>query len=311
VTVGILLPRDLPIEQLVPYARRAEALGFAEIWVVEDLPFRGGIAQAGVVLASTERIRVGVGVLPAAVRNPVFAAMEASTLAELYPDRLVLGVGHGMPGWIRQVGAWPDSPLTMLEEHLTVVRDLLHGSRVSVEGRYVRLDGVQLSSPPARPPAVLAGVRGARSLALAGRVADGVVLAEPVTPEYLVGVLEHVGRDVPVVAYCVAAVDAEADRARDRARRALEWVGEPDWEPHIAPLPFADEFRALRASSTDRSDFLDRMPAGWVHQLAVVGTPEAARRRIEELLAAGVTCAVLIPAGPDPLAELDGLASLV
>ena len=80
--------------------------------MVEDLPFRGGIAQAGVVLASTERIRVGVGILPAAVRNPVFAAMEASTLAELYPGRLVLGVGHGMPGWIRQVGAWPSSPLT-------------------------------------------------------------------------------------------------------------------------------------------------------------------------------------------------------
>ena len=106
----MLLPRDLPIDQLVPYVRTAEALGFAEIWVVEDLPFRGGIAQAAVVLASTERIRVGVGILPAAVRNPVFAAMEASTLAELYPGRLVLGVGHGMPSWMRQVGRVAGQP---------------------------------------------------------------------------------------------------------------------------------------------------------------------------------------------------------
>lgn len=308
---GILLPRDLPIAQLVPYARRAEALGFTEIWVVEDLPFRGGIAQAGVVLASTEHIRVGIGILPAAVRNPVFAAMEASTLAELYPGRLDLGVGHGMQGWIRQVGAWPASPLTMLDEHIGALRALLHGERVTLDGRYVQVDGVQLNTPPATPPPVYAGVRGARSLALAGRVADGVVLAEPVTPEYLAQVLAHVGRRVPVVAYCVAAVDADADRARDRVRPALEWVGDPDWAPHIDPLPFADEFRALRASSSSRSEFMARAPAGWVDQLAVVGTPAQARARLAQLREAGVTSPVLIPAGPDPRSALEELASLV
>ncbi|WP_231505173.1 LLM class flavin-dependent oxidoreductase [Cellulomonas sp. URHE0023] len=310
-TVGILLPRDLPIAQLVPYARRAEALGFAEIWVVEDLPFRGGIAQAGAVLAGTERIRVGVGILPAAVRNPAFAAMEASTLAELYPGRLVLGVGHGMTGWVRQVGAWPASPLTMLDEHVSAVRALLHGSSVTVDGRYVQLDAVQLHSPPSVVPPVLAGVRGPRSLALAGRVADGVVLAEPVTPEYLAGVLEHVGRQLPVVAYCVAAVDDDPDVARARVRPALEWIGEPDWDAHIAPLPFADDFHAMRLASSSRAEFLERMPADWVDQLAVVGTPRDARRRIAELHAAGVTCAVLIPVGSDPMVALDELASLV
>jgi alkanesulfonate monooxygenase SsuD/methylene tetrahydromethanopterin reductase-like flavin-dependent oxidoreductase (luciferase family) len=308
---GILLPRDLPIAQLVPYARRAEALGFTEIWVVEDLPFRGGIAQAAVVLASTERIRVGVGILPAAVRNPVFAAMEASTLAELYPGRLDLGIGHGMPGWIRQVGAWPASPLTMLDEHIGAVRALLHGEQVTRDGQYVQVDGVQLSTPPSTPPPVYAGVRGPKSLALAGRVADGVVLAEPVTPEYLAQVLAHVGRPVPVVAYCVAAVDADADRARERVRPALEWVGDPDWAPHIDPLPFADEFRALRASSSSRSEFMARVPDGWIDQLAVVGTPAQARARLEQLRAAGVTSAVLLPTGPDPRSDLEELASLV
>ncbi len=308
---AILLPRDLPIDQLIPYVQRAEALGFAEIWVVEDLPFRGGIAQAGAVLAATQRIRVAVGILPAAVRNPVFAAMEAATLAELYPGRLILGVGHGMPGWIRQVGAWPASPLTMLEEHVSALRALLHGERVTVDGRYVQLDDVQLYAAPAEPPPVYAGVRGPKSLALAGRVADGIVLAEPVTPEYLAVVLESVGRPIPVAAYCVAAVDDDADAARALVRPALEWVGDPDWEPHIAPLPFADEFRATRASSSSRAEFMARVPDGWVDQLAVVGTPDGARERLRQLGEAGVTSAVLIPAGPDPLRALERLASLV
>ena len=311
-TVGVLLPRDLPIEQLRPYARRAEALGFAELWVVEDLPFRGGIAQAAIALAETSRIRVGVGILPAAVRNPAFAAMEASTLAELFPGRLDLGVGHGMPSWIRQVGAWPASPLSLLEEHVTALRALLRGESVTVDGRYVTLDGVALSSPPTVVPRVLAGVRGPRSLELAGRVSDGVVLAEPVTPEYLADVLAHLGRrDLPVVAYCVAAVDDDADAARALVRPALEWIGEPDWEPHIAPLPFADEFRALRAGTANRTAFVDGMPDAWIDQLAVVGTPEGARAQIARLHDAGATSVVLIPAGHDPLAALESLSRVL
>src|SRR4051812_48411576 len=166
--LGVLLPRDLPADRFRAFARRAEALGFDELWVVEDCFFRGGVAQAGVALASTERIRVGIGILPAAVRNAAFTAMEAGTLAELFPGRVDVGIGHGMTGWMRQVGALPSSPLAMLEEHLTAVRSALHGAGVDVAGRYVTLHDVRLESPPARPPRVLAGVRGPRSLAVAG-----------------------------------------------------------------------------------------------------------------------------------------------
>ncbi|MET0773833.1 MAG: LLM class flavin-dependent oxidoreductase, partial [Candidatus Limnocylindrales bacterium] len=74
--IGVMLPRDLPATQVLEFARRAERLGFDEVWVVEDLGFRGGIAQAGAVLASTERIIVGIGILPAGARNAAFAAME-------------------------------------------------------------------------------------------------------------------------------------------------------------------------------------------------------------------------------------------
>jgi alkanesulfonate monooxygenase SsuD/methylene tetrahydromethanopterin reductase-like flavin-dependent oxidoreductase (luciferase family) len=86
------------------------------------------------------------------------------------------------------------------------------------------------------------GVRGPRSLHLAAELADGVVLAEPVTPEYLASVREHTGPDLPIHAYNVAAVDDDADRARRLVRAGLSWIGEPDWAPHIQALPFAAEF---------------------------------------------------------------------
>lgn len=304
--IGVVLPRDLSARDVLPFARRAEESGFDELWVVEDLGFRGGIAQAAAVLAATERIRVGIGIVPAAARNVVFAAMEIATLAELFPGRVDVGIGHGMPDWLRQVGAWPASPLTLLEEYVHALRALLAGERVSVEGRYVRLRDVELTMRPEVVPPLLAGVRGPRSLALAGRIADGVILAEPVTPEYLAGVRESTG-DGRIVAYAVAAVAEDADSARRIVRPGLSAIGETDWAPHIAPLPFAADFAALRRQCADGAEFAARMPDEWVDRLAVVGTPASAAARIRELHAAGAASVVLIPAGPDPLDALEAL----
>lgn len=311
--VGVLLPRDLPAHQVLPYARRADALGFAELWVVEDLGFRGGMAQAAAALAVTEWIRVGIGILPVGARNVAFAAMEAATVAELFPGRLHLGIGHGMPDWMRQAGAWPASPLTAFEEYVTALRALLRGEEVTVDGRYVRLDGVRLENPPAEVPPVLAGVRGPKSLAAAGRCADGTVLAEPVGPEYLAAAIAQIGHapEHRVVAYEVAAVDTDAVAARDRVRPALAWIGDPGWAPHIDPMDFAAEFRDLRDRTPDRAAFAAALPDAWVDRLAVVGTPEQARARLDGLALAGADAVVLAPAGPDPLAALEGLAAVL
>jgi 5,10-methylenetetrahydromethanopterin reductase len=319
-SVGVLLPRDIPITDLVPYAQRAEALGFDEIWVVEDCFFRGGIAQAAVVLASTSRIVVGIGILPAGARNTAFTTLDIATLAQLYPGRIVVGIGHGMPLWMKQVGAAVASPLTALGEQLSALRAILRGEEVSVDGRYVKLDAVQLNDALPVAPPVLAGVRGPKSLAASGQFADGTILAEPVTPEYLAAALAHIavgaGRNSPaldhrIVAYNVASVADDAAVARDAVRPALEWFGEPDWAPHIAPLPFADAFAALRSGSASREEFVANLPNEWVDQLALVGTPDRVRGRIAELAAAGATSVVLAPVGNDPMSALESFARVL
>ena len=217
-TIGVLIPGNTRPADLPAFARRAEDLGFDTLWVVEDCFLGGGIAQTVAVLAATSRITVGIGILPAAARNPAFAAMELATVAGLYPDRVIVGIGHGMPGWLRQAGVWPVSPLTMLRETLQAIGSLLRGESVTSPGRYVSLTDVQLTNPPEVVPPMVVGVRGPRSLRLAAELGDGVVLAEPVTPEYLAFVRQFTGPDLPIYAYNVAAVDADADRAR----RAVE-----------------------------------------------------------------------------------------
>jgi 5,10-methylenetetrahydromethanopterin reductase len=312
-SVGALLPRDLPAADVLEFARRAERLGFDELWVVEDLGFRGGFAQAAAVLATTSRIHVGVGILPAAARNVAYAAMEVATLAQLFPGRVTIGIGHGMPGWMRSVGAWPDRPLAFLRAYARGLAVLLAGMRLDDDE--LGLAGVRLepSSLPDVVPDILLGVRGPRSLAVAGRFAQGTVLAEPTSPEYVRAALEQIAAPGPhrLVGYDVAAVRDDEATALAAVRPALEWIGEPDWAPHLAPLPFADELAALRARSATRADFTRDLPDAWVRRLALVGTPAQVREQLAERRAAGLTASVLLPTAADPLAGLDDLARVL
>ena len=175
--VGALIRRDILPGDLVAHAKAVQD-GFDEMWIVEDLPFGGGIAQMAAVLAATENVAVGHGIAPAPFRNPAALAMEWATLAGAFPGRVIAGVGHGVQSWMDEVGARVASPLTLLEESVVALRRLLAGETVSVAGRYVSLDSVRLEFPPSPIPMVLAGVRGPKSLLLSGRVADGTVLPE-------------------------------------------------------------------------------------------------------------------------------------
>jgi alkanesulfonate monooxygenase SsuD/methylene tetrahydromethanopterin reductase-like flavin-dependent oxidoreductase (luciferase family) len=312
--LGVVLSPDLPSELFPAYARRADELGLDELWVFEDCFLRGGIAQASVALSITSRIRVGVGILPAGARNVAFASLDISTLAELFPGRLMVGIGHGMPVWMRQVGAWPASPVTLLEEYIAALRSILAGRRTTVDGRYVTVRDVELHRPPDIAPPVFAGVRGPKSLAASGRVADGTILAEPTTPEYLRSARAHIGvggETHEIVAYNVGAVHDSTPVARDRARHGLQWIGEKDWAPHLAGLPFAAELAELRARAGDREEFARRLPDEWVDQLAVVGTPAQVGERLAVLAEAGAQHLVLNLAGPDPLDSLDALGRVL
>ena len=183
VATGVVFRPQSPPERLQEAVQAAEAAGVAELWLWEDCFLEGGLTTVAAALAWSGRLRVGIGLLPVALRNPAVVAMEIATLVRLFPDRFVPGLGHGVLDWMGQVGARAGSPMTLLREHTAAVRDLLHRRRVEVDGRYVHLDGVALDWPPAQPPPVLLGARGPKTLRLAGEVADGVILDRAATPD--------------------------------------------------------------------------------------------------------------------------------
>jgi alkanesulfonate monooxygenase SsuD/methylene tetrahydromethanopterin reductase-like flavin-dependent oxidoreductase (luciferase family) len=172
---AVFLPQ-LPPERMRDVASAADEAGLDELWLWEDCFRESGVASAAAALAWTKRLRVGVGLLPVPLRNVALTAMEVATLHRLFPGRVHLGVGHGVQDWMGQVGARVESPMTLLREYLDALRSLLRGDEVTVDGRYVHLDGVRLDWPPTGPVEVYAGAVGPRSLRLCGELADGTIL---------------------------------------------------------------------------------------------------------------------------------------
>ncbi|MEG8179073.1 LLM class flavin-dependent oxidoreductase [Nocardia terpenica] len=174
-TLGVVFKPQNPPERLREVVRVADSAGLEQLWLCEDCFAEGGISTAAAALAWSERVRIGVGVLPAPLRNVAVTAMEIATLERMFPGRTIWGVGHGNQQWMGQVGARVASPITLLREYLDALRGLLAGKRITVQGRYVQLDDVALDWPPATAPDVVVGGFGPRTLRLAGEAADGVV----------------------------------------------------------------------------------------------------------------------------------------
>lgn len=179
---AIALPK-LPPERLRGIARIADDTGLDELWLWEDCFWGGGIASLSAALAWTERVRIGIGVLPVPMRNVALAAMEFAALHRLFPGRARIAVGHGVQDWMGQTGTRVESPMTLLREYLSALRGLLAGQRVTTEGRYVRLDHVGLDWPPSTPPEIIVGTEGDRSLRLSGSLADATILTSSAAPD--------------------------------------------------------------------------------------------------------------------------------
>jgi len=285
--LGIVLRPEREPERLVEDARRAEGAGVDELWLWEDCFLAGGIAATATALAATERVVVGLGIMPAPVRNAAFAAMELAALARLHPGRVHAGIGHGVAEWMRQVGAKPASQLALLEETLDAVRALLRSETVTAEGRYVRLRDVALDHPPRVVPPVSAGVRGPKSLELSGRAADGTVLDTLSTPGYVRQARERIdagraaaGRTDPhrltVFAYCATDADGRTTVSEQVERRRREDGPQAEWLG-------GDEIPVVGGGRDDPF--------------------------VRALADAGADCVVLVPPEPAVALDVDALAS--
>jgi probable F420-dependent oxidoreductase len=309
--ISLPLP-GLTARDCVEIARRAEReWGYHAVWLAETNG-PDAFVLAAAIAAATEHIRIGTAVVPVYNRTPAVLAMATGTLAQLSGDRFVLGLGSSSHAIVQDWNGVPfERPLAHVRESVTILRQALGGKRTDFAGELLRSRGFRLGSPPAREvPIYLAGLR-ERMLALAGEIADGLVLnLFPVSalPRMLAAHRAGgaaAGRDVSgheVVVRFQVAVGDDVERARSLVRLAFgPYVAAPVYNRFFAWCGFEAEARAVAEAfaSGDRAGLARAMSDDLVDRVTILGPAERCREQLSEFVAAGVTTPVLSPLSAD------------
>jgi alkanesulfonate monooxygenase SsuD/methylene tetrahydromethanopterin reductase-like flavin-dependent oxidoreductase (luciferase family) len=293
--IGAMFPPARPLWELPAAAFALERLGYDELWIPEDCFAHGGFASAATALAHTTRLSVGIGLLPVPVRNVGIAAMELGSLAQLHPGRVQAAFGHGVEAWMRQIGARPRNRIDALREVVSATRSLLDGETVSVPGSHVVLDEVALDHPPSQAPPILIGTTGERGIALAGAVADGVLLPEGSTADAVTWATTAFGRPTAATVYAWLRVEDDRASALKRVRPIVQRWRDGNMYPNLVrhgglpgtgPISDAELVRA-----------------------AVAGDPRDCADAIAALREAGASSVVLVPIGDDHDGQFERVAA--
>jgi alkanesulfonate monooxygenase SsuD/methylene tetrahydromethanopterin reductase-like flavin-dependent oxidoreductase (luciferase family) len=276
VKVGVILPigdTDGPngapaFADIAAFARAAEDLGLDSGWVADHFFYRAsdgqeyGLHEAWTVLsgvaAITTRIELGTLVLCTSFRNAVLTAKMAAAFDVVSNGRLILGLGSGWhePEYDAMGLPFRDR-VSRFEESLDVIRRLLDGERVTLDGRYDTVRDAVLLPPPARRIPILVAARKPRMLALAAARADQWNAAWYALPnERLLG--ELAAFDAAVAA---------AGRPRDAVART---VGIEIRDPDQPAVPEPSE-RTIDGDISQIAEALDAYEAlGIAHVIAVL-----------------------------------------
>lgn len=306
--IGLVLGSAVAPSDLASAAHVAEREGFDEIWLAEDFFFTGGISGASLVLSSTQRTTVGLGVVSAMVRHPALLAMELSTLSAAYPGRLIAGIGLGVPGWIRQMGLHPLSPLAAMRETVSSVRRLLRGETLDGQGDVFDFHDVRLTYPETGiSTPIHMGVTGPKMLTLSGEIADGTVLSVAAGHDYVRWARERIdegrragkrSRPHRITVFAIYSVADDPLEARRAVRGPLAFYKSLGTNALTDVYGMSDRLRDL----IDRGGYQavrEGMPDRWIDDLTIAGSPEEVAAKIGSFYEIGADSVALFPMPSD------------
>ncbi len=300
------VPPDLAMCRRV--AERAEALGYDSVWLADTGAGPDAFVVGSAVATATTRLRIGTAVVPVYTRSPSVMAAATGSLAQLAAGRFVLGIGASSPTIVDAWGGIPfRRPLTRMRETVTVLRQMLAGERVTFEGRTVRTRGFRLMSLPPSPVPIYLAALMPPMLELAGEIADGVILnfmpveAVPRMMEHVRRGAERAGRDpgsLEIVSRFQTVVTDDVPGARAALRMMMgPYFATSVYNRFVAWCGFPTEAEAILAGwqAKDRGRNLAAVTDEMVDRLAIIGSAEHCRERLQAFADAGVTTCMVHP----------------
>ena len=315
--LGVALSNEGPLVESIELARRAEELGFDEVWVPESRHGRSATTAAAVLARETSRIGIGVGVVNPFWRHPSLIAMEAASLDEASGGRLRLGIGAAL--WtLRALGEDDERthrPLAAMMEAIKVVKSML-AAEDGIDGNVFRVRAdARLDFEPCRSGVpVYVGAVNRKMVEAAGAYADGVYLGAITSPGYVRWARQRmadgarsVGRSPDGLDLCanvLTSVSKDAKAARDACRQVLTyylWRVEPVVHETSGADPEAVDFVRSRVGEEGVDAVARKLPDHLIDVFAAAGTPDMVLEKLAEFEEAGLRGFLAwYVFGPDP-----------
>ena len=307
--IGIAISGGPNPADIVNLVVLAESLAYESAWIAEG---HGGdqFAILAACAMRTSRIRLGTSISSVFVRTAPTIAMAASSVADLSGGRFILGLGSSHKVQVEpEHGVGYGKPLTRVRETVAIVRALIRDGRVHFDGETIRIENFDLWYTPRHRdvPVYLAAVF-ARGVALAGEVADGVILTRSTLDtaatvrQQLSDAARQAGRDPSAIEITTLLPTAVADTRRAALATLRPGVAHyagyfPRYNRLMAEHGFVSEAAAIAAAWArgDREAAEHAVSNAMIEATSIVGTPEQCRARIEAYRRSGVDTPILSP----------------
>lgn len=340
----IHIANEYRVPELVDLADLARARGFHQVWINDNLRYRGLFVVLAAMAARVD-IHLGTAVLVPYFRNPVEVAGALAALTELRPGReLSVGIARGDLGQIGQQLRAP-KPVSTVRESVQLLRRLLDGEEAAYRDFPTLLDffhlnpraSARLALAPRAPIAFFSGGNGPRIMQVAGRIMDGVLVSGMYIPfarsGRLAGVLAAADRaaeacDPPrrvrKVCELNVALSPEPERALQFARHyaahamlildGMGFTAEEYAAIGVAP-EMVQALKRLFQQGATVEEAARHVPDALARACFVIGSPEAVVDEVAELCrqaaAHGFEQVVFAKLGPDYRYAIEGLARWV
>lgn len=328
--VGLYIQDNISLSHAIKHVQYAELRGFHAIWQAESRLVRDPIVPLAAYAAVTTRIKLASGVMNIWTRNPATIASTFFTLDEIAPDRMICGLGIWHEPIATQVGVQRNKHLLAMREVLTAVRDLLHLETVTLQGDYVHLTNVKIdpsvSRKVPRDVKMMIAATGAKMMALAGEISDGVLLNYLVSPAYTADAMTQIEigikqaqrtlDDIERPQLIVCSVDTNRQKALDLARPLVaQYIYQQPAMMRANGIRnelidnIADVFRTSAPAHLQVLEASQLISDEVVQLITASGTPDECKAKIREYISAGATYPVLYPLNSDIRSFIDTFAN--
>ena len=307
--MAVTLPAGPGIHHTIERLRWAQEHGYPDAWF-SDSGAPDTLTQVAAVAQHTQSIRIGVAVTPVYTRTPAVIAASVNVLGQLLPGRFVMGLGSSSQ---TIMGAWNgiplDKPLTRVKETALLVRTMLAGEKSDFSGATLRSRGYRQAPLVDPPPIYIAALR-PKMIEMAAEVGDGVIFnlwprcALPKMMEHVRIGAERAGKDwreVEIVNRAMVLATDDKPAARNLFRAAFApYYATPVYNRFLAWAGHGDVAATIAEgwAAKDRAKTTGALSDELIDEIAVIGTEDEIRARIQEAAAGGVHTHIVAPISP-------------